>query len=458
MTFFRFLSSLVPVYLIGWTSLRFSLDPNSSFTKAERSALALGLGFGCLTLEMFFMALLRLPWNPFSLFLPWLFLLPFSFLKKGRGAGEKRVSPVPLSSTERSLCLFLFFLLLYVTVEALTLPLTYYEFWDAWSIWGHKARAFALRGTVDFSFFTDPSRYFSHQEYPLLLPLSESWIYLGLGRIDEATVKFLFPFFFLSFLVLFWGASRRERGRKESLILTVFLATLPLFLQYVVQGYAEIPLTFYYTFSTLYLYFWCKDLRREDLWIGVLFSTFAAWTKNEGLALFTINFFLFATARFAVSRQGFRKKALLEIALLLTPLFLLFPWYFLLARLGISSEFWPLPWNVFLIRFPRILPILTTFFWKLIDIHSWNLLWVGLIFFGSLCWRDIFSFPKILLTLAIFFHWALYVFIYIIHPGEVVWVMNVDDGYNRILLHAAPLALFLLGSLLKWEREDLQAR
>ena len=356
----------------------------------------------------------------------------------------------PLTPLERSLFLFLLFLFLYVSIDALTFPLTHYEFWDAWSIWGHKAKAFALKRSIDFSFFTDPSRYFTHQEYPLLVPLSESWVYLGLGRIDELTVKLLFPLFFLSFLVLFWGAVRRDKGRKESFLLVGFLATLPIFLEYVVQAYAEIPLTFYYTFSTLYLYFWCQTGRWEDLWVGALLSVFAAWTKNEGLALSLMNLFLFGTVHFVTSRERHRKK-FVEILFLLAPLFLLFPWYLLLARLGVSSEFLPVRWNVFLNQTSRIPTILKTFFWKLIEFRSWNLLWVGLAFFGIFSWRDIFSFPKILLTLAIFFHLALYIFIYIIHPGDILWVMNVDDGFNRILLHVAPLALFFLGTLLKWE-------
>ena len=446
MTLLRFFLSLVPVSFVGWVILRLFLDRKSYFTWEERSTLSLGLGWGFLTLEMFYFALLKFPWNPSLLFLPWLAFLPF-VLRHRKIVLTKHIS---LTRFESSLLLFLFFLFLYVSMDTLTFPLTYYEFWDAWSIWGHKARAFALTRSVDFSFFTDPSRYFAHQEYPLLLPLSESWVYLGLGKIDEFTVKLLFPLFFLSFLVLFWGACRREKNQKESLLLTSFLATLPIFLQYIVQGYAELPLTFYYTFSTLYLYFWCQTGRWEDLWMGVFFSLFAAWTKNEGLALFIINFFLFGTGRFVTSRERNRKKVL-EAILLLTPLFLLLPWYLLLRRLGISSEFLPGRGGAFLNQTSRIPIILKTFFWQVIDIRSWNLLWIGLAFFGIFSWRDIFSFPRLLLTLAIFFHAALYIFIYMIHPSDVMWVMKVDDSFNRILLHAAPLALFLLGTLLTWE-------
>ena len=447
MILFRFFLSLIPVYFVGWLVLSFFLDQTSHFTRGERNALSWGLGWGFLTLEMFYFALLKLPWNPFLLLLPWCLLFPFAL---GR---RKIVSPasISLNPFERSLLLFFLFLFLYVSIDALTFPLTYYEFWDTWSIWGHKAKAFALKRSVDFSFFTDPSRYFTHQDYPLLLPLSEGWIYLGLGKIDEITVKLLFSLFFLSFLVLFWGACRREKNRKDSLLLTGFLATLPIFLQYVVQGYAELPLTFYYTFSTLYLYFWCQTGRREDLWMGIFLSLFAAWTKNEGLALFVLNASLFGIGHF-VSFPGSPRRKLSEGLLLFSPVFFLLPWWLFLRWAGLSSEFFPqLRAGTFLALFWRLPVILMAFFWKILDLTKWNFLWIGFLLFGIIYWRDLFSFSKRILVLALFLHFFLYIVIYVIHPLDVLWVMDVDDSFNRILLHAAPVSLFLLGSLLRWE-------
>lgn len=452
MMFFRFFLSLVPVCLVGWIALSFVLSRESSFSLAERGALSFGMGWGILTLEMFYFSLLKLPWNFFLLFSPWLILLPFSLWKR-RSDGRNIFSSkrTPWSSLERTLILFLLLVFLHTCVESLTFPLTHYDFWDAWSIWGFKAKAFTISRTIDFSFFNDPSKYYAHQEYPLLLPLSETWIYLVLGRIDEQMIKLLFPLFYLSFLILFGGVFRRENGRMASLLLATFLATLPIFLQYTLQGYAELPVTFYYTLSTLYLSFWCQKGGWEDLWVGLFFSTFAAWTKNEGQALFVINALFFGMIRFFTSSHPARKK-FFEWLLLFLPILLLLPWWLLLKQLKVPSEFFAqLKVEAILERSWRFPVVLSTFFRKVLDLSKWNLLWVGLLLFGSFSWKKNFSFSKAALILVLLFHLVLYIFIYMIHPLDVLWAMNIDDSFNRILLHAAPVALFLLGSFLCME-------
>ena len=364
MTFLRFLLSLITPLIIGWTAMSLLPRRSTSFSKIEKVSLSFGLGWGILTLEMFYASLLKLPWSPFFLLLPWVLFFLFSLRKREKKTGGiPSVPRVPLNALERSLLLFLLFLFLYTVIEGLTFPLTHYDLWDAWSIWGQKAKAFTLRRSVDFTFFTDPSRFYAHQEYPLLLPLSESWIYLTLGQIDEQTIKLLFPLFTLSFLVLFWGSFRREKSRQTSLLLVTLLATLPILLEYTLRAYAEIPLTFYYTLSTLYLYFWCKEGKETDLWVGVLFSAFAAWTKNEGQALFAINAVIFGVTRFLSSSSPVRRK-IVEMGILLLPFLLLSPWWLLLKKLGISSsEFFPqLNGAILSTNLSRLPIVLKTFF------------------------------------------------------------------------------------------------
>lgn len=449
MTFLRFFASLIFVCFIGGVTLTLIGCRNSKISFAEKGALAFGLGWGLLTCEMFYFSLFKIPWNPFLLLLPWLLFLPFSFWRRQKMT-ETAPSPqrTPFTSSERVLLFFLFFLFLCVTIDALTLPMTHIDFWDAWSTWGHKAKAFALWRTIDFSFLTDPSRPHIQKDHPLLLPLAESWIYLNLGKVDEVTVRLLFPLFYLSFLVLFWGMSRREKGEKKGdLLLVTLLATIPIFMEHAVRGYADLPLTFYYTFSTLYLYFWCREGKKEDLWVAVLFSVFAAWTRSEGQVLWILNALLFGTFRFFTTPQTIGKKISEGLPLLL-PLLIFLPWRFLLLRLEASSEWLPqLKVSIFLTQASRLPLILKIIFWRLLDPSRWNLLWGGLLFFGALCWRRLFSFPTVLLMSALFLHGTLYLFVYVIHM-DPPWVVT-DDQYSRLFLHVAPLALFLLGAL--WE-------
>ncbi len=446
MNFLRFFLSLIPVVWIGWVVLHGITSRRSSFSLLEKGALSFGIGWGVLSFEMFYGALVGISWNVWILIGPWL-LSSFFFIPRMKKSGK--ISLKPFSHEERRLFLILLFLIIYVTLESLTLPLTYYNFWDGWSIWGQKAKAFALKGSLDVSLFTDPSRTYAHPEYPLLLPLSECWLYLGMGEVDEQVIKLLFPLFYFSFLALFWKFFEREKGRQESLLYTVLLATSPLLIYHLISGYAELPLTFYYTFSTLSLYFWCWKGKREDLWVGVLFSAFAAWTKSEGQALLGLNAMLFGSAYLLTSKEALFKKWM-KIFLLFSPFIVIAPWWIFLKRLHVSpSEFVPQFRPDLLASHGGRMPLVFgTLVLKLLNVLKWNLLWVALFLMGGIFRRELFSFPRNLLAFALILHLALYYFIYVIHPLDVLWAMNVDDSYNRVLLHAAPLALYLLGGLM----------
>ncbi len=450
----RFGFSLLPVFLTGATFFRLWMKRPPLFSKAESIAFAFGIGWVIWTIQLFYASLLGISWNPWILSLPWgiLFLSSFLRRRKGRAPTSKRE---PFNSVERSILLFLLFIFIYLWIEALTFPLSYYDFWDAWSIWGLKAKAFFLAESVDLSFFTNPVNAFAHKDYPLLLPLAESWVYLGIGALDEEKVRLLFPLFYGALLAVFWGGTRREKSRTESFILTAHLATLPLLLDYTLRAYAELPMAFYHTGATLSFYFWARRGAREDLWIALLFSTGEAWTKNEGQVLFLINAFLFGTARLWLLPKGEKKQFLREIPLLSIPLLLLLPWWLFLKEHRILSEFLPqLQWQVIGTQKARFSLIFKTLALKMTDCIRWNLLWPALFCFGLLYWRRLLKPPILLLFLAVLLPVTLYIFIYIIHPLDVRWVMNVDDSFLRILLPIGPTALFLLGSFLKWERQE----
>jgi hypothetical protein len=77
--------------------------------------------------------------------------------------------------------------------------------WDGISVWELKARyAFLNGGDLPIAYFSDAARRFSHPEYPLLLPLTETWFYLWMGVPDQFWIKLIFPLWSIAlFAVLF---------------------------------------------------------------------------------------------------------------------------------------------------------------------------------------------------------------------------------------------------------------
>ena len=90
--------------------------------------------------------------------------------------------PKPVGALEKILCAII--LIQFVIV----LCLAYRESlgWDGLLVWEIKARyAFLNGGAMPHRYFTDSTRVFSHPEYPLLLPLTETWVYLWIGDCDQ---------------------------------------------------------------------------------------------------------------------------------------------------------------------------------------------------------------------------------------------------------------------------------
>ena len=448
-----FLLSLLPVVAIGRLSLSF-FPLEREFGSAERCALSFGMGWGLLTFQLFVYSFIGIPWSLLLVLLPWAGLIPFAF-RKGlslRKTPEEEKPPHPFIGVEWGFVYFLTFLFLYWMAEATAFPISFAEFWDAWAIWGLKAKAFYLAGSIRPLFFEYYPSYggihFSHPSYPLLLPLAESWVYRVSGTLAEEAVKFLFPGFLLSLMVLFHGSFRREGPRLLGLILVSLLSLLPIMGDYAIRAYAEIPLTFYYTVSTLYFYLW---LRRESpgyLGIALFFSAFAAWTKIEGQALLVVNGLLFGSARMR-GRGSLRRRVGEGVLCLAGPLLPILWWCWLLRQAGIPQEFVStLTPERFTALFPRLPLIASALFRSVTDTSRWQFLWVGFFLFGLLFWREAVSFPRGCLLAAILCHLGLYVLILWIHPLDVGWVMAIDDTFQRLLLHAAPVTLFFLGLLL----------
>jgi len=153
-----------------------------------------------------------------------------------------------------------------------------------------KAKLFFMEARVPYELFVNKSIDIQHPDYPLFIPLSETWVYMFLGKWNDLFVKALFPMFFAALLVIFYFALKRIIGKRFAFISTFFLATIPHFLNYATIGYADFALAMFYSVSFLYLFLWIS-YRRENkyLFLAALFSILAVWTKNEGIMLSLVN-------------------------------------------------------------------------------------------------------------------------------------------------------------------------
>ena len=155
--------------------------------------------------------------------------------------------------------------------------------WDAWAIYGLRARAIFLGGSQWRDAFSGLIGW-AHPDYPLLLPLStaRAWLYCG-GEVRSAQA-IVTALFALAAVGVVCTTLSALRSRTQGYLAGIVLMGLTTFVGYTSSAYADVPVLFFFaaTFALLALrHSWRLDHR--CLVLAGLTAGLAAWTKNEGL-------------------------------------------------------------------------------------------------------------------------------------------------------------------------------
>jgi hypothetical protein len=480
------LLGLVMIYVIGFIILRCLLPAGSS--RAETLALAFGLGLGFIAWWSWL--LIRLGIAPQLRYvaaggLPWLLALLLLIRR-----GKVRFSPGWPSWTWRfrptfrcwGTTILLIWIALWLAIilfYALFLPM--YS-WDGRAIYAFKAKIFFWHTVRDSLAelkpeFTDPYRVHLHRRYPPLVPLAESYIALVLNRFDDRLIKIIFPFFFLSTVLLLYARIARHQSALRALLWCAILVALPAFSQLreggAFSGTADVPLGFYHTMTVCMLLTFFEEARLGWLLMAAGASGLAMFTKNEGMATYgiTVALLLLVGARKLWHNPIMGRKWILlaSLAFILMPLLIITPWrsYFAEVPEVEEEEHYGdrLTIPAIIAQRDRIRPILTNMLREGRDSSRWG--WLGLIVLTSLTlasrrgWRKE-SLPKpegghplclappgvsgdpgrLFTGLWLILHIGLYFLIFLISPWPVDRHMALS--YTRILIPLAPVLLLFL--------------
>ena len=162
--------------------------------------------------------------------------------------------------------------------------------WDAWLVWNMHARFLYRAGEAWRDVFSSGMDWWTHWDYPLLLPLSivRSWRYMG---SESVYVPAVFAFLFSLLTVgLLLSALAHLRGRSQGYLGAMVLLGTPLFLLMGSSQFADVPLAFFIlaTLVLLQCYGSSPDRPPGPLILAGLTGALSAWTKNEGILFFPI--------------------------------------------------------------------------------------------------------------------------------------------------------------------------
>jgi hypothetical protein len=251
--------------------------------------------------------------------------------------------------------------------------------WDGLLVWEIKARyAFLNGGAMPHRYFTDSTRAWSHPEYPLLLPLTETWLYLWIGDCDQFWVRSIFPaFYFAAALLLYSGASRLTGKKWTGLTAAALLFFIPfpvvgrwnLF-----AGYADFPLGVFYLAAVVWFLRMQREPSRANAILFAILAGAMPWMKREGTILWA--------CIIAVACIGFLRRKNFAHALLtpLPGLAVCIGWKLAskAAKAPDSADYLPMTLANLHKNLPRTGPILRHLGSELADLGNWSILWFAL--------------------------------------------------------------------------------
>jgi Dolichyl-phosphate-mannose-protein mannosyltransferase len=438
--------ALLTAMFAGWNIMR-----SISFTKtgallSEDLIMAYGMGIGGISLLMFIFYFLNIKFSIVTIIAPWIALFIFNMAMALRGGSKAVRDKLSQDKTRSAITVFLSFAIslevFYAFFRALIKPI---ESYDAVAIYAIKAKIFYLAHSIPADYFTRISGLYPHPDYPLSIPLAETFIYTFLGTFNDQLVKVIFPLFFVGILGMLYFAVRRFASRAYALLFTFLLASIPQFNSYAANAYQDLPLAYYYFTSAIFLFKWIEDRDRfQYLLVSAIMAGLAGWTKNEGMLYCIINCVVIMS--FALlDIRGRSWRTVRSLALYLSIIFvIMLPWAWIKKSAGIVNG------EIDLVNLNpsyKIGPIFYEFQKQFFGPKKWNILFPVAAFIMIVNYKKLFKGVCKYIAISLVLSVAGYIVFYMISRVEINYFLG--KTWSRFLIHFLPVVVYYLAILLK---------
>lgn len=328
---------LIPTVL-GYLIISVLLGNDRDVTLTERIALAYPLGIGLITLQMFFLGIVRVPLQIYIItslvLLEIAFISVWGYRKNIRLFRRDQTTASCHTASERQpyKAFLEFILVIWIWVK---LGTVFYETtlrpiysFDTITNWAVRAKLFyyshSLLLHADSSDFFGRGVIHSYGNYPPLNPLAQMWMALWIGNFDEMLVKLWTPFYLVCAAIYLYKIALKETNRLTALVLVIMLVSSPFVAFHSAETMSDLPLAVYILFALHALLNVIRG-RMSYLPLVGLFAVLAMFIKGEGTFIALPIFISTACVLWQGVRDGkYSLKAIIIPALL--PYLLIVPW------------------------------------------------------------------------------------------------------------------------------------
>lgn len=320
--------------------------------------------------------------------------------------------------------------------------------WDGLINWEIKARyAFLNGGSIPAQYYQSDSRVFSHPQYPLMIPMTELWLYLWMGQPNQLGVKAIFPFFYATGSILLALLGGRLAGRPwPGYLAAVLLFFVPFLTNEnggAVVGYADFPLSVFYLVAIGYLLLFLAAGEGRYFYVYAASLALLPWIKREGSILWLVGGLAGALVLWR-NKQSYRAW----LTLALTPLILLAWQIYLKARQTLDLDDLVVNFSTLRLNAGRAIPIGQELLVEMLRPSNWSLFWLMVVaaFLYRLARRK--DLCLLILFIAVFAPIAAYASTYIFSAHkDYFW--HIATSLPRLLLQMVLVAWLVVALALR---------
>ena len=415
--------TIVFITVIGYSFIHlFKLLKN--FDELLKISYSFGLGVSLICLQLYLYSRLNIIWNKELLILPWLILILTVLFKYRKIITFRHLKYPKTTLLENLMIVGIVISIFYVVFEALIRPATT---WDSWATWLFQSKIFFVDGWINPKLFLQ-----FHLYDPFFFNLLGTFMYIMLGKVDDTAVLLNSSAFYIFLSLLFFSYTKKEYGFRKALLFTFLLVTTQNLIRHggrMEAGIADLPLG-YYAFCSLTLFM--NYFKTKNFKIFIVFTLFLGMTSLIKLEGIIISILLIIGALYAIYKNKLYKHLFALIFWLLP----IIDWEIFKSSSGLKLQ--TLVISSFKVSWQITINTVLGILRELINIKSWNLVWIT--YFFSL----FFGFKKILhnkelllINFMIVFLIFSYFAIYIVFSKQY----SPESSIERLLIQVVPMAL-----------------
>jgi len=259
---------------------------------SERLGLSYALGFGFLTLAMFFLNVIGIKFSLVNttLLILAIIIVSLVYLKlRGRLRSSFISREAPLQKIKQNLASLSLFekiilgLLVFFIFCNIAIALYWPVYWpDALTTYDFRAKLLAETKFIPDAASLPIAFSWIVFEYPPMTSLVHAWLYLW----GWANPKIFYPLLLISLAILFYWSLRERSPRYHCFLFTLLLVTTGYIYTHATCAYANFPFAFYFGVGTIYFYRWMLTRKRGFLILGGILLGLASWVRGESELFF----------------------------------------------------------------------------------------------------------------------------------------------------------------------------